>query len=188
MRVITPLRIARLTALVATLSGALWLGSLAAENEAVSGLILQGGYLGVFLFSIINGFNVIVPMVTASFVPALTESGLNPTILILVMSSGMMIADSTAYFLGRLGHEHLSERTDRMTRSLVRAGERRHSLPLFMLWIWTAFVPLPTEIVAVPVGLMGYRARHVIPILMLGTLTFNSLVGFGVVSVVSWLG
>lgn len=184
MRRVPLLRLVRLGLLATTLAGALWLGSVAAQNEAVKGLILQGGYLGVFLFSIINGFNVIVPMVTPSFVPALSASGLNPVILILVMTAGMTIADSAAYVLGRLGRAHIGG-AERVARTLAQAEERRHSLPLFILFLWAAVVPFPTEVVAVPIGLLGYRAHLVLPVIAAGTLVFNALVGLGFVNVVS---
>ena len=177
----------RLGALGVTLLAALWVGSIAADNTAVQGLILQGGYLGVFLFSIINGFNVIVPMVSASFVPALTHAGLDPVITILVMTAGMTVADSTAFFLGRLGRANLGERASRMSRTLARAEERRHWFPLLILFLWAAFVPLPTEIVAVSIGLMGYPAYQVVPLLSVAVLIFNVLVGFGFVNAVAWL-
>lgn len=65
----------RLLLLSLTLFGALWLGSVASENITVQQLIISGGYIGVFLFSFINGFNVVVPIIAASFIPALSEAG-----------------------------------------------------------------------------------------------------------------
>src|SRR3989344_2408336 len=97
----SPSSVIRLLLLLATLGGAFWLGSVANENSAVQNFITSGGYVGVFIFSIVNGFNVIIPVVTASFIPALTAAGLNLYALVIVISLGMSIADCVAYFVAR---------------------------------------------------------------------------------------
>ncbi len=177
----------RLSFLAATLGFAFWLGSVAAENAAVQNLILGGGYLGVFLFSIINGFNVFVPIVTASFIPALTAAGLATVPVIVLIALGMTIADAIGFLLARVGRTHLPPGSARMVGALERAGARQWSLPLVILGLWAALVPFPTEVIAVPVGLMGYQARVVIPILVLGNLFYVTMVGLGFMSAVAWL-
>lgn len=171
-----------------TLLGAFWLGSVAAENAAVQGLLVSGGYLGVFLFSIINGFNVFVPIVTASFVPALSAAGLDTFFLILVISLGMTIADSVSFFLARAGRKQVSEKGIRIARSFAAAEEKRHWVPLSILFAWSFVVPLPNELVLVPIGLLGYRAYKVIPIIAVGNLTFNSVIGFGLIDLFAIFG
>ncbi|HWO07515.1 MAG TPA: hypothetical protein VNM40_02935 [Candidatus Paceibacterota bacterium] len=172
----------RLVFLAATLATAFWLGSIANENAAVQNLITSGGYLGVFLFSIINGFNIVVPIVTASFVPALVAAGLNPYFAIAVISLGMTIADCAAYFLARLGRVHLTETQTVVARILRRAEKRQHWLPLVLLALFAAFVPIPTEVVLIPLGLLGYRSHSVVPIVFVGNALFNSIVGLGSIS------
>ncbi len=173
--------ILRLLALLSTLAFALWLGSIAHENEAVQELLLSGGYLGILLFSIINGFNVFVPVVTASFIPALTTAGLNVYVSLFLVSLGMTIADCTAYFLARVGHGNLSRLNVRVTRSIEFAEKRSHSLPLWILGFWALFVPLPSEVVLIPLGLLGYPPRLVLPIVIIGNIVFNTIVVFGLI-------
>lgn len=180
--------VVRLILLAATLAGAFWLGSVANENAAVQNLITGGGYIGVFIFSIINGFNVFVPIVTASFIPALTAAGLNVYVLIAVIASGMTIADCIVYFLARAGHAHLSGMGLQMERSMETAEKRRHSLPLWILALWSFIVPLPNELVVVPLGLLGYPPQHVLPITLVGNFAFVAMVAFGFLDLFSILG
>jgi len=174
--------ILRLALLATTLAGAFWLGTIAAENDAVQNLLATGGYLGVFLFSLINGFNVFIPIVTPSFVPALTAAGLDPYFTIFIMACGMTIADSIAYFLARAGRAHVSPSVIRVTDSLVAVGEHRHWLPLAILMAWVCAMPLPNELIVIPLGLLGYRAYRVLPIVALGNLGFNAIIGLGLVN------
>lgn len=171
----------RFALLGVTLAGALWLGTIAAENEAVQNLLATGGYVGVFLFSLINGFNILIPIVTPSFVPALAAAGLDPYLSILVMTAGMTIADSVAFFLARAGRAHISTTVIRLTDSLVAVGEHRHWLPLAILFVWAFAMPLPNELMVIPLGLLGYRAYRVLPIVAVGNLVFNAAIGLGLV-------
>lgn len=175
----------RLALLLCTLSFALWLGSIANENLAVQELLLSGGYLGILLFSIINGFNVFVPIVTASFIPALALAGLNVHAALFVVSLGMTIADCTAYFLALAGRTHLTHLNLRMTHSLEFAERKAHDLPLWILGFWTFFVPLPSEIILIPLGLLGYPPKYIVPIVIVGNVVFNAIVVFGVIGLLS---
>ena len=178
----------RLALLGATLLGAFWLGSIATENVAVQSLLATGGYLGVFLFSIINGFNVFVPIITASFIPALSIAGLEPFFLILVITAGMTIADSVAFFLARAGRAHISESGSSVARSILVADEKRHWAPLAILAAWAFAAPLPNEIVLVPLGLLGYRTYKVLPIVAAGNLAFNTVIGLGLIDLFAFFG
>ena len=169
----------RLILLAATLGAAFWLGALAQNNPAIQNLITSGGYLGVLIFSIINGFNVVIPVVTPSFIPALVAAGLDFYVLIVVMAIGMTIADSIAYLLARAGHAHFSGMGMRIERWLETEEKKRHSLPLWILGFWAFIVPLPNELVVVPLGLLGYPPRHVIPVTIAGNLAFVALVAYG---------
>lgn len=182
------MKITKIVLLALTLGGAFWLGSIAHDNAAVQNLIVSGGYIGIFIFSIINGFNVIVPIVTASFIPALTTAGLNLYALIIVIALGMSIADCVAYFVSRAGHVHLTGMGLRIERFLETEEKKRHSLPLWVLALWSFIVPLPNELVVVPLGLLGYPPRHVLPITLIGNLGFVALIGLGFVDLFSMLG
>lgn len=176
----------RLFVLAAMLIAALWLGSVASENAAVQELLTAGGYLGVFLFSLINGFNVFVPIVTASFVPALSAAGLDAGGVIFVMTLGMTAADSAVFFMARAGRTHISKEARHVADSLVLAGERRHWLPLAILALWAFAAPLPNEVILVPLGLLGYRAYRVLPLIAAGNMAFNLVIGFGFIDLAAF--
>ena len=165
--------------LVLTLAGAFWLAAIAIESPRVPGLLAAGGYFGVFVFSFINGCIIFVPIVTASFVPALVASGLEVLPLILIITLGMTLADSVAFFLGRLGRAQVLASNGRLASFLATAGAKHSWLPLVVVALWAAFVPLANEVILFPVGLLGYRAHQVIPMLVLGSLTLNTLFSLG---------
>jgi membrane protein YqaA with SNARE-associated domain len=182
------MRFLKLIVLAATFVGALWLAIFVQGHPVLQSTLLSGGYVGIFLFSFINGFNVLVPVVTATFVPALSGAGLDPYILVAFISLGMTLADSVAFFLARAGRVHLSRIEGRVMRTLFAVEEREHWLPLVILAFWSIVVPVPSELVLIPLGLLGYSARQVLPIVLVGNIIFNSAVAFWAFSVLTMIG
>lgn len=180
--------VVRLILLAVTLGFAFWLGSVASESQMVQELVQSGGYLGVLLFAFVNGFNVLIPVVTASFIPALTEAGLDPYVLVAVMTLGMTLADTTVFLLARAGRMRLPEKENGITRTVRTAERLRHWLPLTLVGLWAAVVPLPNELILIPLGFMGYHVRHVLPVVFIGNSVFTTLVGLGFVNLFSILG
>ena len=159
----------------------IWLGYLAQGSSYIQDLIVRGGYLGIFLFSIANGFNIIVPVIPASFLPAIATSGLDIRFVIFLFILGTTLADSVGFLLGRAGHAYTSKE-----RKIVAYFEdlkiRYRKAPLIFLFFWAVFVPLPNEIILIPLGLLGYHARRVILIVFVGNTLFTIITSIGVLS------
>lgn len=95
------------------------------------------------------------------------------------MSVAMTLADSVAYFLARVGRVHLTEKQSSVIQHVERAEEKRHWLPLAILAVWSVMIPLPNEVLLIPLGFLGYGAHRVLPIVFVGNVVFNTLVGYG---------
>ena len=179
------MRFVKFGLLAAALLGALWVGFVVRESPVIQAFLLGGGYVGVFFFSIVNGFNVFVPIVTASFVPALVGAGLNVSIVVALIALGTTIADCATFFLARAGRVHLSASENKLMKFLFAAEERRHWLPLLILALWATIVPIPSEVILIPLGLLGFPSRHVVPILFIGNLLFSGLIAFGALGILA---
>jgi len=163
---------------------AFWLAQFASENGAFAELVMRFGYSGAFIVSLVSGFNLIVPVPAVSFLPLFLEAGLNLWIVLPIMVLGITIADSLAYFIGLSGHvlmKHLS-RTNSfdIVRRLTVLRTRWRSGPLIALFVFASLAPFPNEVLVIPLGLMGYHLRFLLPVLLLGNSVFHLIAAAGI--------
>src|SRR3989338_3124767 len=94
--------------LVASIALVFYLARFARESEIVREIIATYGYAGIFLVSLVGGFNFIVPIPAVLLIPLFSEAGLMlwPSIFLIVV--GVTIADSIAYYFGRIGRQVLA--------------------------------------------------------------------------------
>lgn len=164
---------------------ALWASWMVGDSEFVSELIRRFGYVGIFLVAVVSGFNLVVPIPTVSFFPAFLASGLNAFVLVIVISAGMALADFIGFLLGKTGrHIALSAFEIKVINKFERFKEKLHWSPTLALFLFSSFVPLPNEIVVVPMGFLGYKPISVFPPLFFGHMIFNSLYAVGVVNII----
>ena len=166
----------------------LWLGYLAQSSSVLQDLASGGGYLGVFFFAFLNGFNVFVPVLTTSFLPVWTAAGLNSIILIILISLAMTLADSVAFFIAKLGGNVTTPKEKSLLHRLTKLKEKFEATPLIVLLLWSIFAPLPNEVILIPMGILGYKAKHIVPIVLLGNFIFNTITGLGLAGLFHLIG
>lgn len=162
-----------------------WFNKWAIGNDVVVEFTRRFGYLGIFLSSFLSGFNVVVPIPIIGFYPFFVEAGLNPLLIILLVSIGMAGGDMLGYFIGSIGRDVWQEKKEQ--NSFFKKIESIHNkYPkslLVILFVYAGFVPLPNELIVIPMAFLGYKFRHMIPLVMLGNIIFNTLVAFGFVQI-----
>ncbi len=159
-----------------------WASKYVADNIEVQEVIAEFGYLGVFIVSVISGFNVFIPVPAVSFLPILVESGLNFWISIIVITLGMTLGDSLGYLLGYVGRAVTDVEKTYIFRKLHKIKVKRKWLPILILVIYSGFAPLPNEAMVIPMAVLGYEYKYILPAILLGNLIFNTLAAFGIIS------
>lgn len=158
---------------------AVWLSIIVRENDVVQHLVRDFGYLGLFVASVISGFNLIAPIPIISFTPLFVGSGLSLISTVLIISLGLTAGDALGFWIGYLGREIKTPSVAERVARLEIAREQSTHLPLVMLFLYAAFAPLPNEIMVIPMALAGYRFRQIIPVTLAGNFLFNMLVATG---------
>jgi membrane protein YqaA with SNARE-associated domain len=167
--------------LIVVVSLAFWLALIARDNVGIQEIVAGYGYPGIIFVSFISGLNLIVPIPAVSFIPLFVESGLNFWIAILLMVIGMTAADMIAFYLGKAGRYFMKEgRENRMFIYLERLRSRYKFAPFIFLFLYAALIPFPNEVVVLPMGFLGYKARNLLVPLLLGNSAFNILSAFGI--------
>lgn len=176
----------QLLALLAVFVLAFSLASVAKEEESLRLIVADYGYWGVFFLSLVSGFNLIVPIPAIAFMPLFLVSGLKFFSTILVITLGMVIADSVAYALGKLGHRVASQTVSKESGWLKKLEEwkmRYRQSPLVIVFLYASFVPLPNELILIPLGLLGYKFLPILFFLAGGNLVFNILYSSGLLKI-----
>lgn len=158
---------------------AVWLSMLVRENDVVQLLVRDFGYLGLFIASVVSGFNLIAPIPIISFTPLFVGSGLTLISTVVVISLGLTAGDALGFGIGYLGREIKNPAVARRVARMELARDRNRFLPLVILFFYAALAPLPNEILVIPMALAGYRFRQIIPITLAGNFVFNLLVATG---------
>lgn len=170
-------KIFKILVIVAVIFLVIWINSLALSENALIGYVERFGYFGVFLVSALSGFNVVVPIPISSFFPVFLEAGFHPSITIAAISLGMIVGDIFGYALGRSGRSIIKEKKDRRFFAFIENLEKKHRfLPYGFLAIYAAFIPLPNELVVIPMAFLKFRFQYMILALFLGNIIFNIVV------------
>ena len=164
---------------------AFWLGEYAEDNELIKRFIASYGYVGIFIIAIISGFNLAVPVPAISFLPLFLGAGLNIWITIVLITLGVTLADMIAFLLGRAGRYVIKE--GKMIKRLERMRDKNPHFPIFFVFLFASFVPLPNEVLGLPMGFMGYNRWAVFCAFLFGNFVFNTLYGFGVVNLFNFI-
>lgn len=152
------------------------------SSELLRDIITEYSYPGVIaaaFFTGIAGFP--IPIIT--FTPLFTELGLDIILVVISIVVGLTLGDLVTYGLGVAGRKLSRESDGKVLARLEKYAARHRALPLWALFLWASFVPIPNEVLLLPLGLLGYRLIHVLPPLILGNILLNSLVASGVVGI-----
>ena len=86
--------------------------------------------------------------------------------------------------MGKIGRQAVGVlRGPKIVRWLEGMQGRSRSVPLIVFFFFAAFIPLPNEVLAAPLGFLGYRLAHILPIAFAGNLVFNMLYTAGLLRV-----
>ena len=98
--------------------------SLVSSNETVERWVNDFGLGGIFIVSAISGFNLVVPIPIATFIPVFLESGFDFLTVILIISLGMTTGDILSYFIGSFGRKVIATEESLRKHWFIRLIER----------------------------------------------------------------
>lgn len=170
--------------LIMIISIALYFAHLAKESEQIKNIVGNYGYIGIFIISVMSGFNLVVPIPAVSFLPLFLESGLDYWTTIAIMSAGMTLSDSVAYFLGDFGKKIIPSLVNKKLEKKIKLIHEKYNwAPLVLLFLFASVAPFPNEVLLVPFAFLNYRFIHLLPIIFIGNSVFNFLYSKGIINI-----
>lgn len=150
------------------------------RSERVISFVSSFGYLGV-------AAALLIPANGASFMPVFLAAGLSWYGVLAVLVSFSVLMDVGSYVGALLGWRLYTRGRENQTviAALEQFRVQNPYIPYAALAAFVVFVPLPKQLMLVPMGIMGYKPKYVIPIIFIGDLLFNMLYATGAQSLFS---
>lgn len=140
---------------------------------------VKNSYLVVFLIAASGGLSSLTATSFYTLLATFATGGLHPLLLGIAGGIGLVIGDSLFYAFGRNGVQALPEHLRLRTEKIAEWLESNPSwmVPL-VVFLYTAFTPLPNDILMILVALTGTRYRWIIGPLIVGDIINVSISAF----------
>lgn len=146
-------------------------------DELVQKIGVNNGYLISFIVAFAGGLSNIINFPYQLVIFSLGAAGLNPYLLGTSSGLGEFLGDSTSYLVGYHGRHilpaNLQKIFHRFTKWCIKGPVWLTSLAIFL---YGAFIPLPNDLIIIPLALGHYPYLRMMIPLALGNIFFNTMV------------
>ncbi len=142
---------------------------------------VQNGYILAFVSAVIGGSSLLTTSFFYATIATLGAGGLNPLALGILGGLGIGSGDIIFFFLGKKGRHALPEYLDKKIDPIDKWVHQKHlwTVPIF-LFFYSAFTPLPNDVVTAFLAAIKVPFRLIIIPLILGNIIFITLITYGV--------
>ncbi len=148
-------------------------------DELVNDIGIENTYFAAFMLAVIGGFSSITGTSLYAALVALAHGGVNPLVLGVIGGIGLFISDSLFYFVITKVRHILVDITKKWERVFRKVWKILYVTPSWVVYIliflYTAFAPIPNDIVLALLAVSGYSYRQFAVFLLLGDLTMALL-------------
>ncbi len=161
--------------LVLTWSVALYLVS----PELIVSKLGAHTFAAVFVAGVLGGTSIVFPFPYYLVVATAAAGGANPYLVGLCAGLGVIVGDTTSYFVGHAGRAVLPAGVSRAVAFVRRWVADIHTVKFYaFLFVYGAVMPLPNDVVMVPLGAAGVPFWRVILPFGAGNIVFNVAVAW----------
>lgn len=134
------------------------------------------GYVGIFIISFLGSILIFIPV---PYFPILITSALNkeldPNIIALSATAGAVLAKSSIFIASYYGRNLLSNKTKSKILPLQNFLAKYGGLAAFI----AALVPMPDDLIYIPLGIAKYSIRKFVLFTFLGKLLYGLIIVWG---------
>lgn len=167
--------------------GGFYVANLVTQSTILQEAVQNMGILGIVATAFVTGFNIFVPIFPASFAPIFLSAGASYLTVVIGFTIGSSLADSIAYFIGKLGRVYSEDNHPKVTQAINTFIEKHHYWIFPGTYAYMALAPTPNELILIPLALAGYRYTHLLIPLLLGNFIHHSIMVYGYSSVFEWI-
>lgn len=142
--------------------------------ELVVAQLGSNTFLAVFVAGVLGGTSIVFPFPYYLVVATAAAGGASPLLVGLCAGLGVVVGDATSYLVGHAGRVVLPARASRAIAFVRRWATDIHSAKFYgFLFLYGALMPLPNDVVMVPLGAAGVPFWRVILPFGAGNIVFN---------------
>jgi len=160
-----------------------WTYIIAAFLQWSEQTILNFGYLGVFIVSIVSTATIFLPIPGFLFILAVSPF-LNPFLLGVVAGAGMAVGELTGYLIGKGGSRALKKGDKKW---LLKGEDWFKKGRGFLFIVIFAATPLPDDITGILGGMFNYDLRKFLLASFLGKTAMNLLLALAGFYGINWV-
>jgi membrane protein YqaA with SNARE-associated domain len=158
-----------------------------ATEDLVRWIGIENAYALLFVLAFLSGILTFVGVPYHFVLIALALGGLNPWILGISATAGVMLGDSVSYLIGYYSRPMLPVEAQRPLRRLASFfGKYPRLLPVFF-FVYGCIAPYSNDLVGITLGVVRYPFARVMIPLGLGNLVFNTTVALLSIHGYSWV-
>lgn len=150
--------------------------------ELTKAVGVNNSYLLILLVAFLGGSSILIPFPYYLFIVTFGAAGLNPFLIGFLGGLGLAIGDSTSYIIGYHGREIFTPRFQRLFKKFCSWCNTGHIFWMYIfLFIYGAIIPIPNDVIVVPLGLSRYPYWKMAIPLALGNMVYTTglaLIGF----------
>lgn len=148
-------------------------------NKIAEFVGIGNGYILSFALAFIGGTSLFFPFPYYLVVMTFGAAGLNPYLLGLSAGLGVVMGDSTSYLIGRKSREILPSRVSLFFTKFLNWCMRKASYFItIVLFLYSTFVPLPNDVLVIPLGIAHFPYWKMIIPLAIGNIIFSTMMAF----------
>ena len=140
---------------------------------------IKNSYLIVFVLGVICGFSSFTSSTFYIVVIAAASGGSNPLIVGLSGGIGLCISDSAFYYVVSKGTHIIDKHWKKLTDFLKKWMDYLPNWLIYsFVYVYSAFVPIPNDIMLVTLAIGGYPFKKISPFLFVGDISSVILLAY----------
>lgn len=147
-------------------------------EELINFIGIENAYFLIFVLAFIGGLSTFSGVPYHLVLIALAAGGINPIFLGLSASLGVMLGDSTSYFIGYHGSAIVPNGVQKFLQKVQSFFMRYPKLLPLFFFLYGSFVPFSNDFIVISMGLARYPFWRVMIPLGLGNMVFNVSLAF----------
>jgi len=142
---------------------------------------INNSYVLIVILAFLGGTSILFPFPYYLFVITFAVGGANPILLGICSGLGVILGESTSYYIGYHSRAILSNRYQKIFNKLYKNFNKTKNTILIsmVLFLYGAFIPLPNDLFILPLGAARYNYWKLIIPLGLGNIVFGTILAYG---------
>ncbi|OGZ43091.1 MAG: hypothetical protein A2719_01885 [Candidatus Ryanbacteria bacterium RIFCSPHIGHO2_01_FULL_45_22] len=160
--------------LIVFILSASFLFSYSSPDQIIALLGVQNAYLLIFVLALLGGLTTFSGVPYHLVLITLATGGLNPVLLGIVTAAGVMMGDSTSYYLGYHGRMFIPTGfQEKVLKGVTLFSDKHPRLLPLLFFLYGSFMPTSNDVITIPMGLTHYPFWRVMIPLGVGNIIFN---------------